>query len=235
MADLGQGSRPDDGASPSRGGLAGRQARQDIGGGIADSLRPQRLDGMLRSIFPRAAANAAPGQRIGRLVGSTADRSAAQAESPDQSNPVQMDSAAEQRRGGTQTATTPARGVRRAAAPSERAAGRRLGNLVGNIHGYLQPRHALDAFRSPTTRAAADAALARRQGHAPRIASPWGAVRTGPNPRSSPRGSRGSGGRRGTPTTSGSPCGGRRAAAPNPRGQLAARALYDSGSGWPAC
>ena len=92
MADLGQGSRPDDGASPSRGGLAGRQARWDTGGGIADFLRPQRLDGLLRSTFPRAAADAAPGQRIGQLVGSTAHRSAAQAGSPDQSNPVQLDS-----------------------------------------------------------------------------------------------------------------------------------------------
>ena len=235
MANLGQGSRLDDGASPSRGGLAGRKARRDTGGGIADFLRPQRLDGLLRSTFPRAAADAAPGQRIGQLVGSTAHRSAAQAGSPDQSNPVQLNSAAEQRRGGTQAAATPAGGARRAAAPSERAAGRRLGDLVGTIQGYLQPRHALAAFQSPTTRAAADAALARRQGHAPGSASPRGAVRTGPNPRSSPRGSRGSGGRRGTPTASGSPCGGRRAAAPNPRGQLAARALYDSGSGWPSC
>ena len=162
MADLGQGSRPDDGASPSRGGLAGRQARRDTGGGIADFLRPQRLDGLLRSTFPRAAADAAPGQRIGQLVGSTAHRSAAQAGSPDQSNPVQLNSAAEQRRGGTQAAATPRGGARRAAAPSERAAGRRLGNLVGTIQGYLQPRHALAAFQSPTTRAAADAALARR-------------------------------------------------------------------------
>ena len=79
MANLGQGSRPDDGASPSRGRLAGRQARRDTGGGIADFLRPQRLDGMLRSIFPRVAADAAPGQRIGRLVGSTANRIVAQA------------------------------------------------------------------------------------------------------------------------------------------------------------
>ena len=38
MADLGQGSRPDDGASPSRGGLAGRQARRDPVGGIVDTM-----------------------------------------------------------------------------------------------------------------------------------------------------------------------------------------------------
>jgi hypothetical protein len=93
MADLGQGSRPDDGASPSRGGPADWQARRVTGGGIVDFLRPQRLDDML-------------GQRLGQLVRSAAQRSMAQARSPDQFNPASMGSGSEQGWDGTHAAST---------------------------------------------------------------------------------------------------------------------------------
>ena len=215
MADQGQGSRPDDGASPSRGGIAGWQARQDTGGGIADFLQPQRLDDMLGRMYPSAAADAAPGQRLRHLVRSTAPRSTAQAGSSDQPNPASTGSGGEQDRDGTHAASTPAGGARREAAPSARAAGRRLGNIVGNIAGYLQPKRALDGFQSPTTKAAADAAMVRRQATSFRSATQRGIVWTGPSsPRSSPRGSRGRGGRSDTQTAAGSPGGARRAAAP---------------------
>jgi hypothetical protein len=116
---------------------------------------------------------------------------------------------------GTQAASTPAGGARGEAAPSARAVGWRLGNIVGNITGYLQPKRAQDGFQSPTTKAVADAAMVRRQASSSRSAAQRGILWTGPSsPRSSPRGSRGRGGKSDTRTAAGSPGGARRVAAP---------------------
>jgi hypothetical protein len=83
MVDQGHGSRPDDGASPSREGLADWQERRDTRGGITDFLQPQRLADMLGRMYPSAAADATPMQRLRHLVRSTAQRSTVQARSWD--------------------------------------------------------------------------------------------------------------------------------------------------------